>query len=384
MSVRRKRRGARAAPARRPRPRAAVSLDRSFAHLDPSGMTERVEGVAEQVRNALDGLETHPWDKLPRSPSMIVVGGLGGSAIAAELTRAALRDRLRQPLFAVRDYLWPGWVREGALLVLSSYSGNTEETLALAGASARTRAGRVALTSGGKLAEWCAREKVPWLRMPPGYAPRAAVPTAWVLLSELCARAQSGVSLAGEWQAAAEQLEGVARRLAGRVKEARNPAKQLARALHGRLPLVVAVGDELGPLAARWRQQLNENAKMPGYAGALPELDHNEIEAWPSPRGRAFPASVVLLRDTEEHPRLEARVQVTRDVLAEAGIPCHEVRAQGPSRLARLLSLMQWGDYVSLYLAVLNGEDPGGVPRIDDLKRRLGKIPGPVQPIPSD
>jgi glucose/mannose-6-phosphate isomerase len=366
------------------RGRAKRSLDAPLDTVDPSGMARRIETLAEQVRSALDGLESHPWAKVPRAPQMLVVGGLGGSAIAAELTRATMRGLMPLPVVAVRDYEWPGWVDDRSLVVLSSYSGDTEETLALAATSARTGAGRVGLTSGGKLASWCAREQVPLLRLPPGYAPRAAVPTAWVLLSELCVRAHGAVSLAGEWQAAAETLDRGMRRLGTRVPESRNAAKQLARALHGRLPIVIAVGEELQPIATRWRQQLNENAKMPAYASSLPEIDHNEIEAWPSTHGRSFPASLVLLRGADEHSRLEPRVRVTRDAFTAAGIPVHEVRARGESRLPRLASLFQWGDYVSLYLAVLNGEDPTPVTRLDQLKKRLAKIRGPVPSISGD
>jgi glucose/mannose-6-phosphate isomerase len=339
-------------------------------------MDQRVDGLAAQVRAALDGLESQPWERLPRAPSVVVVGGVGGSAIAADLTRAALSDRLEQLVETVRDYQWPAWLREDALLVLSSYSGDTEETLALAEASRRLRAGRVALTSGGKLAEWCAHEGVPVLRMPGGYVPRAAVPSAWVLLTELCARARAAVSFAGEWQSAAEALEAGAARLGTRVPERRNPAKRLARALAGRLVLVYAAGEDLLPLAVRWKQQLNENAKMACCAGALPEIDHNEIEGWPPRRSAARRVAAVFLRDALEPARLAPRLAVTRELFEESGVETWEVRAAGQGRLARMASLLQWGDYVSLYLAYLGRVDPTPVRRLDFVKRRLAQRGG--------
>jgi glucose/mannose-6-phosphate isomerase len=335
-----------------------------------------VDGLAEQVRTALDGLESQPWAQVPRLPSMVAVGGLGGSAIAAELTRAALVGVQSLPVLTVRDYQWPSGMPSDALLVLSSYSGDTEEVLALAEASTWLGMPRVALTCGGRLAEWCAHERVPMLRMPPGYVPRAAVPTAWVLLTELCARSQGAVSRAGEWQEAAEQLDAGARRLGAAVPEARNPATQLARALDGRFVVVVAASSELLPLAIRWRQQLNENAKMPALAGALPEMDHNDIEGWTGRERTPLPAGAVFLRDREEHARTAPRVEVTRELFEAAGVRTFEVRAEAGHRLGRLASLLQWGDYVSLYLAYLGSVDPTPVARLERIKKRLETIAG--------
>jgi glucose/mannose-6-phosphate isomerase len=262
-------------------------------------------------------------------------------------------------------------VGPGTLCALSSYSGDTEEVLALYEEAQRRQAARVALASGGELERRAARDGVPCAPLPAGLPPRAALGYSLVSLLELL----RVLGCPGEGPAALEEAQRVLaagnRRLAPETPEAENPAKQLALALHGKIVVVYTAARYLSGVGLRWKGQINENAKTPAFCGAVPELNHNETVGWEGLRPLHARLAVVALRDREEHPRVARRLELTAALLAEEGLAAYPVRPQGESRLARLLSLVQMGDWVSLYLAVLAEVDPTPVAKIDRLKRDL-------------
>jgi glucose/mannose-6-phosphate isomerase len=256
-------------------------------------------------------------------------------------------------------------VSEDTLVLCSSYSGDTEETLGAYAAAGERGAPRVVMTTGGELAEAAREDGVPVIGIPSGMQPRAAV--AYMTVGALQVAALAGVtdSLRDEIDAAAGLLRELAEEWGPDGDSGCEP-KVLARALQGQVPVVY--GAELtAPVSVRWRAQLNENAETAAFDGVLPEMDHNEICGWGQPTFTA-----VFLEDEEQHPRVKERIELTADVVAAAGSPVERVRARGQTRTERLLSLVFLGDLLSLYLAVLNGVDPTPVARIEDLKQRLG------------
>ena len=350
-------------------------LDReSVERGDPDGMWRRIAEWPEQWAAQRRTLESSGWPALAAGDfDQILLGGLGGSAIAGDLAFGVLGDDLPLPFRVVRDYLWPGSVGRRALCLLSSYSGNTEETLTLY-REARARGARcLVLSSGGRLTEWAERDGVPRVTVPAGLPPRAAL--GYSLVSVLALFAALGTpGAAAAWQEAESLLAEGTRRYAPEVPEEENAAKAWARSLAGKLVVVIAPTRPLAGVGLRWKGQINENAKQPAYVADLPEMNHNEIVAWEGAARLGLPACVVFLRDRDEHSRIDRRVQWTRRSLESDGFAVREAVSTGESRLARLLSLVQLGDWISLYLAILEGADPMRLVRIDTLKEQMGEF----------
>jgi glucose/mannose-6-phosphate isomerase len=290
---------------------------------------------------------------------------MGGSAIGADLARGAIGDRARRPLITSREYAPPSWVGEDTLVLCSSYSGDTEETLAAYGAAGDRGAARVVMTTGGPLAEAARADGVPVIGVPSGMQPRAAVAYMTVGALEVAALAGVTDSLRGEVEAASALLRDLTEEW-GPDGDPECEPKALARALRTQVPVVYGA-DLTAPVSVRWRAQLNENAEVPAFDGVLPEMDHNEICGWGQPTFTA-----IFLEDDEQHARVKERIELTADIVADAGSPVERVRTRGATRVERVLSLVLLGDLVSVYLAALNGVDPTPVARITDFKQRLG------------
>jgi glucose/mannose-6-phosphate isomerase len=348
--------------------RTVSALEPPYTALDTGDMTGRIERIPEQIEEALARAAGEPWQRPSRMPSSLLVGAMGGSAIAAELTAGLYEDHLPRPLLSVRGDRWPAYATREAFALLCSYSGRTEETLALYREATHRGIPRAALTTGGALAVQCDRDGVPWHKLPTGSPPRAAMYAAWVAITHLVASLEWVDDPAAGWREAVTILRDRNRALGPSSPEAKNPAKQLARALAGRFVFVYAGAERVGPLATRVRQQLNENAKLLGHSALVPELNHNEIVGWE--RAGNMPAAVLLLRDAEDSDDTSRRLSLTADMAARHGT-VHEVASVGDGRLARLASLAQFGDYLSLYLAFVQGVDPTPIASIDEFKRRL-------------
>lgn len=342
------------------------------------GMTDSVAAF-DEARAAAEAVEL-PW------PADVItdvaVCGMGGSAIAADLVVGAYRERLRVPVTVVRDYYLPGWIGERTLVVLSSYSGGTEETLTAASQALERNCPAIAITSGGKLGSFYASEGVPVVPVPPGLQPRAAILRMLVPLVVLLHRLELAPSLVPDLEEARSTVASAVSTLGPQVPETANPAKQLARELQRSVPLVW--GAELtAPVAVRWKGQFNENAKVPAYASVLPELDHNEIVGFsgmPAPLSEL--ALLVLLRDPRQHRQVQRRFDLTRELVEPHVARVLSIEAEGQGALARMLDLVMLGDYASLYLALLRAVDPGPVEMIERLKQRLaqtgyGRSPDP-------
>ena len=351
------------------------ALEPPYGGRDPGGMAGRIAAIPSQIEAALARAAAEPWRLPVADPDLLAVGGMGGSAIAADLTAHLYADRLARPLLVVREERWPACVGPHSLAVLSSCSGDTGETLALQREAAARGIPYVALTRGGALAERARRAGAHVATLGGDGPPRAAMFSGWVRLTGLVHALGWVEDPVPDWREAAE----IARRedgaLAPDAAEALNPAKGLARALHGRIVFVYSGGARLGAVGRRWRQQLNENAKLLAHSAVVPELDHNEIVGWERPGPIRDRAAVVLLRDAEDTPEVEARLTLAGEFARRQGATVHEVKGRGGPRIARLASLIQFGDYVSFYLALLNGVDPTPIASIDEFKQRLS-VPG--------
>jgi glucose/mannose-6-phosphate isomerase len=346
-------------------------LEPPFESRDPSGMAALIEGAPRQIDDAVARLAATPWRVPSSAPDLIAVGGMGGSAIAAELMHGLAADRLPRPMLVVRDYRWPACVTPASLAVLSSYSGSTEETLALYEQAKQRGIPRVAISTGGPLGRACDADGVVWTRLPGGMSPRAAVYASWVTWSFLLSAVGWIEDPEPEWREASILLQRRVREWGTTVPEERNPAKQMARALAGRFVFIYGGTERVGPVVTRLRHQINENAKLPAHSATAPELNHNEIVGWERPGPFEGLAAVLLVRDAEDASETVLRLTLTREFVEQRGARVTEIRETEGGRLARLASLVLFGDFVSFYLAMIGGVDPIPIASIDAFKRRL-------------
>jgi glucose/mannose-6-phosphate isomerase len=347
---------------------AAKELTRAAcAAVDRSGQFDEVLGLAEHLRDALWRVESANL-RARDTPGGLVIAGMGGSSVGGSLARAALGDGASRPIAVWRDYGLPGWSTPDTTVLCSSYSGNTEEALASYDAAQALGAPTIVLTTGGKLAEQARADGVPVIPLPGGFEPRAAIGYTVVVALEVARLCGAGQSFHAEVDVAAEHVAELALTWSPDSPEDSLP-KTLARGLYGTVPQIAGAA-LTAPVAYRWKTQINTNAKTPAFAAELPELDHNELVAWDA-AGELGPFSAVFLDDSDLHPRLRQRIELTRGLIASRGNPTFRVETVGETRLERLVSLVLLGDLVSLYLAVLRGVDPARVEAIDSLKSAL-------------
>jgi glucose/mannose-6-phosphate isomerase len=347
-----------------------VDLTRdAIESIDTARQIDDILGLPDQLRDALWRVESanlEPWD----APGGLVVAGMGGSAIGGALAREALGDRASRPIMLARGYALPAWTMPDTMVLCASYSGNTEETLAVYEAAGALGAPRIVATTGGKLADAARADDVPVIPLPGGFQPRAAVAYSLVVALEVAWLCGAGERLHAEIDVAAAHVEQIVE-MWGPDAPAESLAKQLARGLHGTIPQIAGSG-LTSPIAYRWKTQINENAKMPCFCHELPELDHNEIVGWQgaSQLGRF---SAVFLDDSDLHPRIRQRIELTRGLIEAEAAATYRVESIGQNRTERLISLVLLGDLVSVYLAVLREVDPAPVPAIERLKSALAR-----------
>ncbi len=353
--------------------------------LDPSDMLGRAAALPDQCEEGWErGLS---WSVPRRHASLkqVLVLGMGGSAIGADLLQGAVGECLERMVAVNRTYTLPGWVGRGALVLACSYSGNTEETLSAAELARRRGAPILAITSGGKLAGWARRWRFPLLQIPAGLPPRSAVgyltfaPLGlFAGLGWICER-ELGVE-----KACAGLRRYIASSLAAGIPARLNPAKRLAADLTGRLPVLYGAAGGWEGVTYRWRTQLEENAKTLAFHHLFPEATHNEISAWLNPKGLLRSMTAVFLTDPAIHPRILRRMEFVRRIVRAEGARVRTVSAPGATRLERMLKLIALGDFTSVYLGILYRVDPTPVKRVEALKRfmkgagslRGQKVPG--------
>jgi glucose/mannose-6-phosphate isomerase len=337
---------------------------------DAQGMLERIGRLPEQL---VEGWRLSRSVELPdrhRAATSVAVLGMGGSAIAGELVRGALSDRLSVPLVSVRDYTLPAWVGESTLVVAASHSGATEETITALSAALERRCPVVVVTSGGPIGEVAQRVDLPRLVYPDGGPPRAALGDALGGLVGLLERADLLRITETDVDAAAAAAREVIAACGPDAPTETNLAKQLAWTLLDRLPVIEASG-ALAAAARRWKTQLNENGKSAAVVEDLPEATHNAIVGYAQPEVLHDHLFVVFLAGSSDHARNVRRAEASAELLRQAGIAHQQVTVPGADGLAQAFAGAALGDYVSVYLALLYGLDPTPVEAILEVKRRL-------------
>lgn len=344
----------------------------AIGKIDKSGMLRLVGRLPEMISEA-ERLSAYVPLPAARRFNQVLVLGMGGSAIAGDIAADLFLKKANAPIITSRNYLIPEYVSPETLVFALSYSGNTEETLSAAREADKKGARIICIGSGGKLKEFAEAKRHPFYLIPGGCQPRAALPYLFVPLVVSLEKLKIVPPVADDLK----ETIGLLLKLRDEYGPARparvNPAKQLAKKLAGRLPVVFGSSGTTGAAALRFKTQLNENSKLTALLNVFPELNHNEIVNLGALKRESHNFSLIVFRDEDESERIKKRIEITKSLLVRQLGGVNEVASQGKSFLARLFSLIFLGDFLSVYLAILKDTDPTPVEAIARLKKELAR-----------
>jgi glucose/mannose-6-phosphate isomerase len=344
----------------------------AYKRIDPHGMLASIRDLPRQCRAAWEEAQELELPPDYRDIDKVVILGMGGSAIGGDLLRSLVALESPVPIFSHRSYELPLLVDDRTLLIASSYSGGTEEVLSAFRQALPTEAKKVVITTGGDLLTTARANGIPSFVFQYEGEPRSALGYSIMPLLAIAGKAGLLGDKSEDVQETIAVMEALAERIDEAVPLADNSCKQLAQRLHDRLPVVYGAGI-LTEVAHRWKTQLNESSKVWCFYEELPEANHNAIIGYALPKGVASSAFVVFLRGPALHPRALLRYDFTRSALEEAGVESTVVDAEGKSPLAQMMSTVLFGDWLSLYLAMLYNVAPAPTTVIDELKEWLTK-----------
>ncbi|MCP4685961.1 MAG: bifunctional phosphoglucose/phosphomannose isomerase [bacterium] len=343
--------------------------------LDPENMYNRIFDLPEQMTQAMK-LATGwnvPASDFPDVKNIVVIG-MGGSAIGGDIARSFLSEELLIPFQICRNYVLPEYVDDETLVIASSYSGNTEETLSAIEDAMERSAMIAALSTGGLLEEIAQINEIPMLKLPEGLQPRAAIGYSFVPLMMFLEKIGLVKDVSDRINKAIAHLKACRERMIEDRDVNQNPAKQLASLIYGKMPIIYGGPTLSDVMAARWKGQICENAKLLSFCNLYPEFNHNELVGWshfPPPLKDHF--IVINLRDSEDHPKVSLRMDVVKETIEKQDVQVIDIYASGETRLERMFSLLQMGDFVSYYLAILHEVNPTPVDIIENLKKEIAE-----------
>lgn len=300
----------------------------------------------------------------------IVVYGLGGSAIGGDLNRSYLSYEMKIPFIVNRNYSIPEFANDKTLSVISSYSGNTEETISAYREIIKRKTKTICITSGGEIENLCLKNKHILVKIPGGLQPRCAVGYSFFTLLLILSK----LNLISSKKADIKETISLIKRRTNiytKPDHPKNTAVKTALKLFNRLPVIYSSSDILDAVNLRWRGQICENAKMLAIGNFYPEMNHNEIVGWAENKNILKNTAVIFLEDADDHPRIKKRMEITESIYKNFTDTIIHLKGKGKSRLARIFNLIYLGDWVSYYLALLNKVDPTPVKVIESLKEKL-------------
>ncbi|NQW29031.1 MAG: bifunctional phosphoglucose/phosphomannose isomerase [Ignavibacteria bacterium] len=347
--------------------------------IDKSDMFTTLWEMPKQVKDAIEIGESAPiWRTVPTSHDYPIFG-MGGSAIGGDLVRsyAAMTEGFNRARISVhRGYDVPAWINEDTNPIVSSYSGETEETLSAFNAISKKTRRALCITTGGTLHKKAVTFGMPVINIPVGFQPRCAI--AYSFFPMLTILMRYGAFDQASARTNQRGINELLRKLDElrdlySSKTAKNPALTLAKQIQGGYPVIYSANDRMDVVNLRWRGQIQENAKQVAFGNFLPEMNHNEINGWQHPKGKTKPFHIILLRDLDDHERNKLRFDALNDIVKGAVGSVTTVEGTGKSLLSRMFTAIYFGDWVSYHLALLNNVDPTPVPVIQTLKAKLAK-----------
>jgi glucose/mannose-6-phosphate isomerase len=345
----------------------------TFGQIDTQDMIGQINTLPDQLADAWELGQSLP---LPGFTGIrhVLIAGMGGSAIGADLLASYAHPRCSVPIMVLRDYHLPAWANgPGTLVIASSHSGNTEETLSALG-QARARGCRVlVITTGGKLAEITVGQGQPVWKFHHTGQPRAAVGYSFGLLLAAMTRLGLLPDPSLDLKDAVDAMRSQKESLKPETPVRFNPAKRMAGQLMGRSVAVFAA-DFLVPVARRWKSQLAELAKAWGQFEEIPEANHNSLAGLDYPESVLMQTFALFLTAPSNHPRNQLRLEYTRQIMMTQAVNTDVIEAKGSNPMAHMWTLLHFGDYTAYYLAMAYGEDPTPVEAIEMLKSELRNI----------
>jgi len=327
--------------------------------VDKEGMLDIIEKFPEQIEEAIK-IGKRADINFSFNGRNVVIAGMGGSAISGEIISSLAKDERNVPILVNKNYSLPSFVSKDTLFIVISYSGNTEETLSCFSQALKRKCSIISISSGGKLEEMA---KGYHIKIPQNMQPRAAI--AYLLFPLIITLERLGILKKHDMEGVVKKAKMLREKIRKDVKVENNEAKKIAMKVKG-IPVIYSSGF-LSPIATRWRQQFNENAKMMAFDFCLPESNHNEIMAW---EGKVKNITCIFLRHKNEDEKIKKRFDFMREVYSKKA-NIIEIFADGESKLEQMIHALYLGDYVSNYLALLNGIDPTPVNLIQKLKEKI-------------
>ncbi len=327
-------------------------------------MKTLIENFPIQLREAIAIGEKAHLTSTKRKISNVLISGLGGSGIGGTIVSELVALEATVPITVSKGYFIPKFVNENTLVIISSYSGNTEETLNAMNLAFKKKAKVVCITSGGKVAEIARKKKLDLITIPGGNPPRACLGYSFTQLLYILGFNEI---ISNKFKA---QLKSAIELIEAEKQTIISEAKDVTEKLFGKTPMIYATTYFEG-VAIRFRQQINENAKMLCGHHVIPEMNHNELVGWASGSERV---SVVIFRDKDEFERNNARIEINKQVIRKYTPHITEIWSKGKSQIEKAIYFIHLGDWVSVFLADKRGVDPIEVKVIDMLKGELSKI----------
>lgn len=349
-----------------------MNLDDSkqFEMIDQQGMLAHIDGLPAQLQNAWKLGLSQPLPQM-NDIQQVVICGMGGSAIGADLLASYLYDKVEVPVVVHRDYGLPAFAKERhTLVVLSSHSGNTEETLSAFDEACKKNCQIVGITTGGKLKSLLKNAGLPVWEFQHHGQPRAAVGFSFGLLLALFTRLGLISDPSSELEDTILAMKEIARSLLANVEIKDNPAKRMAGQMVGRTATIFASGF-MAPVARRWKCQINEVAKAEANFEYLPEADHNTLAGIYHPEETLSKEIRIFLEANLENQRNGKRAEVTRQVMMVEGLNTDFVKSFGKTKLAQMWTTLFFGDYTAYYLAMTYEIDPTPIDPINSLKEAM-------------
>jgi len=349
-----------------------VNLYNAIQTYDTEDYRQFLTGLPQQIENGYNTIVSENI-KPKKNLTSIVISGMGGSAIGGELVQSLYSSKLSIPLIIVRDYTLPAFVGSQTLVIVSSYSGETEESLAVYNQAQKAHSTIVCITSGGSLKNFAKRDNIPIVNLPGKYQPRAAVGVSFIGIVRVLEQFQ----LIGFQSSDVAETVSTLRELKAQydIKNVHHSEPyHVAQQLLEKIPLIYTGPAPFSALGTRWKCQFNENAKIPAFCNSLPEMNHNEIVGW----NKAFSLTphlyVVFLRDAGEPESIQHRIEITQKIIRSQNGNYTEVWSSGKSILSRVFSLLYFGDYTSYYAALLYKTNPTSIDNITYLKKQMKKF----------
>jgi glucose/mannose-6-phosphate isomerase len=342
-----------------------------IAAIDRQNMHGLMEQFPMQWKKAVERTETLSLRVDSSRIQNICMSGMGSSVIGADLIRAYSYETCPYPIQVVRHYHIPNWVDENTLFIACSFSGSTEETLSAVSEAAQKGAQILVLTSGGNLMVEASKYNFDYIIVPDSMPSRTALASGFIALFRVF---QSLGWIDEAEEALQETTEFLKQQgqMYDNIDE--SEALSLAELLVDTLPIIYSGTTTLQPVNLRWRTQFEENAKTIAYGNTFPEMTHNEIVGWEQITHLTGRLSVVILKEKDDDAKVQQRMKIMEDLISDQVESANVFTTRGYSRLTRMFSLIQLGDWTSFYLAMLNRVDPTPTPKIDLLKRRLSEL----------